>query len=87
MSSELPPDLRDAVQRLHGKPLHLVDPDTNTSYVLIPASQYHPEQDPLRDDELSETYPAQEAAALAAGWDEPEMSEYDDYDASRKRLG
>lgn len=87
MSSELPPDLRDAVHRLHGKPLHLIDPDTNTSYVLIPASQYHPAQDSVRDDELSETDPAQVASALAAGWDDPEMSEYDDYDANRRRLG
>jgi hypothetical protein len=83
MSSELPPDLRAAVHRLHGKPLHLIDPDTNTPYVLIPASQYHD----TTSDDLADTYTAQQASASAAGWDDPEMSEYDDYDANRKRLG
>jgi hypothetical protein len=87
MSAELPPDLRTAVHQLHGKPLHLIDPDTNTPYVLIPASLYRPSPDAQADDELADTYPAQQESAFAAGWNEPEMSDYDDYDANRKRLG
>jgi hypothetical protein len=33
---------------------------------------------------LPETYPAQERAAGAAGWDDPELNEYDEYDEHRK---
>lgn len=45
-----------------------------------------PEVEPSSDDELSDTYVAQQVAALAAGWDEPEMDDYDDYDAKRPRI-
>jgi antitoxin (DNA-binding transcriptional repressor) of toxin-antitoxin stability system len=35
------------------------------------------------DGELAETYRAQFEAALAAGWDDPAMNDYDNYDAHR----
>ena len=35
-------------------------------------------------DDLAETYRAQFDAAMKAGWDDPAMSDYDDYDAHRQ---
>ena len=86
MSAELPPELRAAARRLQGEPLHLIDPETNIRYVLIPVADDRPVEESTSDAELAETYAAQAAAAAAAGWDEPEMSDYDDYDAKRKPL-
>lgn len=34
--------------------------------------------------DISETYAAQSAALAAAGWDDPELDIYNDYDAHRK---
>jgi hypothetical protein len=88
MAPELSPDLRQAIHQLPGmQPLRLVDPDTNTTYVLVRAEVFDQIQAALLDDEadLSETYSAQSEAAIRAGWDAPEMSDYDNYDENRKK--
>jgi hypothetical protein len=43
-------------------------------------------QPPISDDtfDIRESYPAQEQVAAAAGWDDPAMDDYNDYDAHRK---
>ena len=89
MTPELSPDLRHAVHQLHGtQPLRVVDPDTNTVYVLVRAEVFDQVQAVLHDDEaeLAETYAAQSDSALRAGWDAPEMADYDNYDENRKKL-
>jgi hypothetical protein len=89
MTPELSPDLRQAVQHLHGtQPLRLIDPDTNTVYVLVRAEVFDQVQAVLHEDEseLADTYAAQSEAALEAGWDAPEMDDYDNYDENRQKL-
>jgi hypothetical protein len=89
MPPELSPDLRHVVQQLPGaEPLRLLDPDTNTFYVLVRAEIFDQIQAALGNDEtdLAETYAAQSDAALRAGWDAPEMADYDNYDENRKKL-
>ena len=88
MTPELSPDLRQAVHQLHGtQPLRLVDPDTNTVYVLVRAEVFDQAQAALHGNEaeLAKTYAAQSEAALRAGWDAPELSDYDHYDENRKQ--
>lgn len=87
MSTELSPELRQAVHQLPGnQPLRLVDPDTNTVYVLVRAEVFDQAQTSLAagEAELSDTYAAQSEAALKAGWDAPDMDDYDHYDESRR---
>ncbi len=89
MTPELSPDLRLAVHQLQGaQPLRVVDPDTNTVYVLLRAEVFDHVQAVLPDDEaeLAETYTAQSDSALRDGWDAPEMADYDNYDENRKKL-
>lgn len=88
MAPELSPELRQAIHQLTGsEPLRVVDPDTQTIYVLVPAEIYDQLQSEVDGaDEISSTYPAQAEAALRAGWAEPEMEAYDSYDESRKKL-
>jgi hypothetical protein len=86
--NELTPHLRQAGNGLQGtQPKRLVDPDTNTEYVLIRAEVFDQVQAVLHDSEtdLAETYAAQSESALRAGWDAPEMTDYDNYDESRKK--
>ena len=35
------------------------------------------------NDDISETYPAQEAVALSEGWNDPLMDDYDDYERAK----
>jgi hypothetical protein len=89
MSPELSPELRQAVHQLQGnQPLRVVDPETNTVYVLMRAEIFDQVRAVLREDEaeLADTYAAQSEAALQAGWDAPEMDDYDHYDENRKKL-
>jgi len=82
MSLELSNDLRQAVDT-EGTPLKIVDPRTGSVYVLVNHSIFERVQLLLSDD-LAETYPAQMKSAMQAGWDDPAMDEYNDYDRHRK---
>ncbi len=82
MSLELSNDLRQAVDT-EGTPLKIVDPRTGNVYVLVNQNVFERVQSLLADD-LAETYPAQIESAMRAGWDDPAMDEYNDYDRHRK---
>jgi hypothetical protein len=58
MAPELSPELRQAMQQLHGaEPLRVVDPDTNASYVIVKAEVYDRFQRVLGDEDPREAYP------------------------------
>lgn len=38
-----------------------------------------------REDDVADSYPLQEVVARAAGWDEPQMDDYNDYVAPQGR--
>ena len=83
MTIRLPEELRTVVIAHPGVPLELVDEETQLAYVLLPADEF----ERLRiaaEDELSDTYPAQMESAMGAGWADPRMDEYNDYDAHRQ---
>ncbi|MEX2172000.1 MAG: hypothetical protein WD851_21950 [Pirellulales bacterium] len=82
-SIEISSDLRQAVD-LEGTPLKLVDSRTGGVYVLVDESTFERVQAALSDD-LAETYRAQIESAMRAGWEDPIMDEYNDYDRHRKQ--
>jgi len=75
MPAELFDALRDAVQK-EGIPLKLVDPVTGEAYLLVREIEF---------DSLADTYGAQVESAMRAGWNDPAMDEYNDYDRHRKQ--
>lgn len=80
MTVSMSDELRRAVAATGGDLITVIDPTTNTSYVLLPAEEYAR----LSSEQLvRESYPLQEEVARAAGWDDPEMDDYNDYDAHR----
>jgi hypothetical protein len=78
----LPDELRNIVVSHPGEPLELIDEQTHTAYVLVGAAEFR-RLASTKEDELSDTYVAQIESAMRAGWDDPEMDAYDDYDAQR----
>jgi hypothetical protein len=83
MSLELSDDQRQAVNT-QGTPLQIVDPRTGSVYVLVKQNVFERVQSLLADN-LAETYPAQIESAMRAGWDDPLMDEYNDYNRHRKQ--
>ena len=84
MTLPLPDELRSVVVTNPGEFLELVDEQTHAAYVLVPAEEFHRLRTAV-DDDLADSYRAQIQSAMRAGWDAPEMDEYNDYDAHRGR--
>ncbi len=82
--TQLSPELQQALDTQADSPPRVIDPRTNRAYVLLAAEQYERIKALLeQDDDLSQTYPAQMESAMRAGWDAPEMADYDRYDEFR----
>jgi hypothetical protein len=86
MTTKLSDDLREAIEKGDGSPLLVVDADTNVRYVLMRAEQYENLSAVFAEGEEfdpRELYPLMAKSAAAAGWDEPEMDDYNHYDAHK----
>jgi hypothetical protein len=70
-----------------GEPVRLIDPQTNAVFVLLRADDYERVR-PLLEDEfdIRDTYAAQFASAMRAGWGDPAMDDYDNYDEAYRKL-
>jgi hypothetical protein len=74
------PELRSALARQSGRPLRVVDPDTNRVYLIMPAELFDRltagvyDDGPWTDEERVQLAAR---AGLAIGW--AEMDEYDNY--------
>jgi hypothetical protein len=64
-------------------PPRIVDPATNTEYVLLRADVYERVRH-LFDDPAADAFMAQIESAAAAGWDDPEMDVYNELDPRRR---
>ncbi|HYV37088.1 MAG TPA: hypothetical protein VE988_15385 [Gemmataceae bacterium] len=89
MLLELNEPQQQALNKGAGEPLRLVDPRTNECYVLVKADVYDQIKNLVYDDDS----PSDEekrlqlaASGERAGWNDPEMDVYDDYDKNRKLL-
>ena len=83
----MPKDVQEAVHASEDHPVRLTDPATNVQYVLLPAEVYDRIQDRLYDQSAltrDEKRALMLQAGLRAGWDDPEMSVYDDLDPRRQ---
>jgi hypothetical protein len=85
MVPTLTPEQQRALDAQPDFPLRVIDPRTNRAYVLISLEQYDKVKDLFDDGEydISDTYPAQMGSAMRAGWADPAMDAYNDYDANR----
>jgi hypothetical protein len=86
MSILLSPEQREALASRPGEPVEVIDNVSHSRFVLLPAEQFERIKSLLTSDEFDvrETYEAQNAALAAAGWDDPELDVYNDYDANRQ---
>lgn len=86
MSVSLTQEQLKALAAQPGEPLELIDDLSHARYVLLPAEQFDRVKALLSADEFDvrETYLAQDATLSKAGWDDPELDIYNDYDSHRK---
>jgi hypothetical protein len=85
---ELTLEQRQAVAQQGEKPPRAVDPDTQTTYVLIPEEIYARVKALLYDEEpnefLRDMYPHVMQVFGREGWDDPAMDIYNDLDPRRQ---
>ncbi len=82
MTVRLPEELRTVMSAMPGVTVELLDEQTHQSYVLLPVEEFQ-RLKIAAEDELSDTYVAQVESAMRAGWNDPLMDEYNDYDSHR----
>ena len=82
MTVSMTEELRQALAAGRGEPVRVVDPATSEAYVLVPADEYARLSG---EQSIEDSYPLQEAVAHAEGWDDPQLDDYNDYDARRAR--
>ncbi len=81
----VPRELRQAIEEGGGRPTRLFDPETNASYVLIRAEQFERLQALLTEEgDVRDHYASVDRVFGEAGWDDPAMDRYDDYDANKR---
>jgi hypothetical protein len=83
MTVNLSDELRQALSAQSNEPLRLVDERTGAVYVVLRADEYERLKE---EEELSDTYPAQFESAWRAGWDDPAMDDYNNYDENFRKL-
>ena len=85
---ELTLEQRQAVAQQSEIPPRAVDPDTHTTYVLIPEKMYARVKALLDKEEgnqfLRDMYPSVMEVFGREGWDDPEMDIYNDLDPRRQ---
>jgi hypothetical protein len=82
MTVRLPEELRTVVTAMPGVTVELLDEETHRSYVLLPVEEFERLKG-IAAYQLSDTYVAQVESAMRAGWNDPLMDEYNDYDSHR----
>jgi len=87
MTPPLTEEQSRAVAARPNTPVRLVDPNTNATYVLLRAEEYDRVRALLEDDfDIREAYPAQFSVAMRAGWGDPAMDDYNNYDEAYSKL-
>ena len=82
MTVKLPEELRTVVTAMPGVTVELLDEQTHRSYVLLPVEEFERLKE-IAGYELNDTYVAQVDSAMQAGWSDPLMDQYNDYDSHR----
>ena len=87
---ELTAEQRQEVRQANGEAPRAIDPDTKQEYVLIRAELYERMKTLFYD--AGDWTPDEQLSLLAesgkrAGWDDPAMDVYDNYDENHKKLG
>ncbi len=78
----LPSELQDLVEQSGNSPVRVIDPRTQRVYVLIADDQFDRLRSLIDIEPLSidQQRVALRDAGKRAGWDDPEMDAYDQYD-------
>jgi hypothetical protein len=79
-------DQSRAIEQADEIPPKITDPRTRRTYVLVTVDVFDRIKALVGDTDyaLADTYRAQLDSAMKAGWDDPAMDEYADYDAHKK---
>jgi hypothetical protein len=86
MTPKLTVEQQQALDAQPDAPVRVVDERNHTEYVLLRADLYERVKALFEEDDLSDTYAAQMESAMRAGWDDPAMDDYNNYDENRKKL-
>lgn len=85
MTARLNEEVQRALHEPGDKPVEVIDPGTNREYILISCELYERRKPLFQDEPMTheEQRHLLREAGRRAGWDDPEMDQYDRYDELR----
>jgi len=85
MIPQLTDEMRKAVEEHPDRPVYVLDGETRTRYVLLPADTYERVRALLYDDRdtIPDEFLPLAHEAFEEDWDAPGMDQYQDYDTHR----
>ena len=86
MTAQLSEEQRQALHQQGDAPMDVLDPQTNTRYVLLRADLYERLKALVEDQDFDVRgmYPLMDEVARQEGWDDPAMDVYNELDPRRK---
>lgn len=86
MTPVITDQIRQALDAEHGQPVKIVDEQTSRIYYVISAEQFETVRALFAEGDFDprETYSLIAKTAGKAGWDDPAMDVYDNYDEHRQ---
>jgi hypothetical protein len=86
MTPAITDQMRQALDAMQGQPVRVVDEKTSLVYYVVSAAQFETIRALLAEGEFQpqEAYPLIAKTAAEAGWSDPSMDAYDNYDEHRQ---
>ena len=72
------PEIKQAIAQAGDAPVSLIDPETETAYILVRADVFEQMRARCEDFDVRDFYPIMNEVAAREGWNDPAMDIYDD---------
>jgi hypothetical protein len=80
LMTTITPEIRQASEQAGEQPVQLIDPESNSVYIIVRAEVYERMSKFCDDFDIRDAYPLMDQVAAREGWDDPSIDFYNEYE-------